>query len=159
MAANYRAISAILLGSALALSAWGQQPTPEQNTAYDRGASRSSEPGPGRQVANGAGNIGAGAARGAGHLALGAGRAAGNLVTLHPIDAAGSAGRGAVAAGKDVGAGTAKGGFKIGKGIGRALKKLFRAADVNGVSRVVRELRPCRADVIELGQEMRDLRL
>lgn len=80
-------------------------------------------PGPGREIANGAGNIGAGAAKGAGHLALGSAKAAGNLVTLHPIDAAVSAGHGAGSAGKDVAVGTVKGTGKIGKGLGRLIRK------------------------------------
>lgn len=88
-------------------------------------AESSDQPGPGRQVANGAGNIGVGAAKGAGDLAKGGAKAAGNLVTLHPIDAAASAGKGAAAAGKDVSVGTVKGAGKIGIGIGRAFKKLF----------------------------------
>lgn len=86
---------------------------------------QSSEPGPGRQIANGAGNIGGGAAKGAGHLAAGTAKGAGNLVTLHPVDAGVSVGRGAAAAGKDVTVGTVKGTGKIGKGIGRAFKKIL----------------------------------
>jgi hypothetical protein len=46
-------------------------------------------------------------------------------VTLHPIDAAFSLGKGAGQAGKDVTVGTAKGGYKITKGIARGIKKLF----------------------------------
>jgi hypothetical protein len=83
------------------------------------------EPSPGRQVANGAGNIGAGAAKGAGHLAVGTAQGAADLVTLHPINAAFSLGKGAGQAGKDVTMGTAKGGYKITKGIARSIKKLF----------------------------------
>ena len=96
------------MGCALASFAWCQ-----------------SEPGPGRQIAGGAGNIGTGAAKGAGDLAKGTAKGAGNLVTLHPIDAGVSLGKGAVAAGKDVSVGTVKGSGRIGKGIGRAVKKIL----------------------------------
>lgn len=82
-------------------------------------------PGPGREIANGAGNIGVGAAKGAGHLAAGSAKAAGNLITLHPIDAAVSAGHGAGSAGKDVAVGTLKGTRKIGKGVGRLIRKVL----------------------------------
>jgi hypothetical protein len=83
------------------------------------------EPGAGREIGSGAGDIGTGAAKGAGNLAKGTGKGAVNLVTLHPIDAAASVGKGAASAGKDVSVGTVKGTGKIGKGIGRAFKKLF----------------------------------
>jgi hypothetical protein len=86
---------------------------------------RKAEPGAGRQVANGAGNIGAGAAKGAGHLAVGTAKGVADLATLHPVDAAVSVGKGAGAAGKDVTVGTAKGGYKMTKGIARGIKKLF----------------------------------
>jgi hypothetical protein len=48
-----------------------------------------------------------------------------DLVTLHPINAATSVGKGAAVGGKDVAVGTLKGTGKIGQGIGRAIKKLF----------------------------------
>ncbi len=83
------------------------------------------EPGPGRQVANGAGNIAAGAAKGAGHLVVGTAQGAADLVTLHPVTAAATLGKGAGTAGKDVAIGTAKGSYMIGKGIARGIKKLF----------------------------------
>jgi hypothetical protein len=82
-------------------------------------------PGPGKEIASGAGNIGTGAAKGAGNVAKGTGKGAVNLVTLHPINAASSVGKGAAVGGKDVAVGTAKGTGKIGKGIGKAFKKLF----------------------------------
>ena len=47
------------------------------------------------------------------------------LVTLHPVNAASSLGKGAGVAGKDVTVGTVKGAGKIGKGIGKAVKKIF----------------------------------
>ena len=81
--------------------------------------------GPGKEIGSGAGDIGKGAAKGAGNLAKGTGKGALDLVTLHPINAAASIGKGAAVAGKDVGVGTVKGTGKIGKGIGKAIKKLF----------------------------------
>jgi hypothetical protein len=81
--------------------------------------------GPGKEIGSGAGDIGKGAAKGAGNLATGTGKGALDLVTLHPINAAASVGKGAAGAGKDVGVGTVKGTGKIGKGIGKAIKKLF----------------------------------
>jgi hypothetical protein len=79
----------------------------------------------GGDIGSGAGDIGMGAAKGAGNLAKGAGKGALNLVTLHPIDAAASVGKGAAAGGMNVAVGTVKGTGKIGKGIGKAIKKLF----------------------------------
>lgn len=86
---------------------------------------RKTDPGPGRQIGSGAGNIGIGAAKGAGDLAKGAAKGVGNLATLHPIDAGVAVGKGGVAAGKDVTVGTVKGSAKIGKGVGRAIKRIF----------------------------------
>jgi hypothetical protein len=53
------------------------------------------------------------------------GKGAVDLVTLHPINAATSVGKGAAIAGKDVTVGTARGAGKITRGIGKAFKKLF----------------------------------
>lgn len=83
------------------------------------------QPSPGRQVANGTGNIAGGAGKGAADAAKGAGKGAADLATLHPIDAAASVGKGAAGAGKDVGVGTVKGTGKIAKGVGRGIKHLF----------------------------------
>jgi hypothetical protein len=47
------------------------------------------------------------------------------LVTLHPIDAGVSAGKGAATASKDVTVGTAKGVGKVTKGVELVFKKLF----------------------------------
>jgi len=77
------------------------------------------------QIASGAGDIGKGAAKGVGNLAKGTGKGALDLVTLHPINAAASLGKGAGLAGKDVGVGTVKGTAKIGKGIGKGIKKIL----------------------------------
>jgi hypothetical protein len=105
----------VLLIVSMAACAWAQAQSGEPKR----------EPSPGKQIGSGAGNIGIGAAKGAGNLAKGAGKGAVDLVTLHPINAASSVGKGAVVGGKDVAVGTAKGTGKIGKGIGRAVKKLF----------------------------------
>ena len=48
-------------------------------------------------------------------------KGAGDLITLHPVQAGASVGKGAVVAGKDVTVGTAKGTGKIAKGVGKAL--------------------------------------
>lgn len=93
--------------------------------AQDREEGQNSGPGPGRQIANGAGNIGVGAAKGAGDLGKGTAKAAGHLVTLHPVNAGISLSEGAGAAGKDVAAGTVKGAGKISAGVGRAFKRIF----------------------------------
>ena len=53
----------------------------------------------GGEVASGTGDIGKGAAKGVGSLAAGTGKGAVNLVTLHPLDAASSVGKGGVVAG------------------------------------------------------------
>jgi hypothetical protein len=100
------------LGLALSLCAFGQ--TTDQH-----------QPGPGREIARGTGDIGVGVAKGTGNLAKGAGKGALDLVTLHPIDAGVAVGKGAVGAGKNVTAGAVRGTGKIGKGVGRAFKKLF----------------------------------
>ena len=76
-------------------------------------------------MGSGAGTIGVGAAKAAGALAKGTGKGAVDLVTLHPVNAGASIGKGALSAGKDVSVGTVKGSAKIGKGVGRAFKKLF----------------------------------
>ena len=80
---------------------------------------------PGGDVGSGAGDIGKGTAKGAGAAAEGVGKGAGDLVTLHPVDAAGSVGKGAVVTGKDVGVGAGKGTGKIAKGTGRGIGKIF----------------------------------
>jgi|SRR5450755_4375561 hypothetical protein len=89
------------------------------------GWSQTQQPGPGRQIGSGAADIGKGAGKATGHLAKGTAVGVVHLVTLHPIDAGASFGRGALSAGKDVGVGTVKGTGKMAKGIGRGIKKLF----------------------------------
>jgi hypothetical protein len=79
----------------------------------------------GGEMASGTGDIGKGAAKGVGNLAVGAGKGAVDLVTLHPIDAAASVGKGGVLAGKNIGVGTVKGTGKIVKGVGKGIKHIF----------------------------------
>jgi hypothetical protein len=105
----------ILLALILPITALAQSP-PDQTKR---------QPGPGKEIGRGAANIGTGTAKGAGNLAKGTGEGAVDLVTLHPIDAATSVGKGAAVGGKDVAVGAVKGTGQIGKGIGKALKKLF----------------------------------
>jgi hypothetical protein len=106
-----------LLLLAMAACTWAQSDSPKEDQKPHRGA--------GAEIGSGAGDIGRGTAKGAGNLAKGTGKGAVDLVTLHPINAATSVGKGAGAAGKDVGVGAAKGTGKIGKGIGKGIKKLF----------------------------------
>lgn len=108
-------VRVLVLTLILMTCSWAQPPSHESK--HKRG--------PGKEIGSGAANIGTGAAKGAGNLAKGTGKGAVDLVTLHPINAAGSVGRGAGAAGKDVTKGTVKGTAKIGHGIGRAIKKIF----------------------------------
>jgi hypothetical protein len=78
-----------------------------------------------RDVGSGSADIGKGAGKGAADIAKGTGKAAGDLVTLHPIDAAADAGKGAAGAGKNAGIGAVKGTGKIIRGTGKALRHLF----------------------------------
>jgi len=110
----------MLLAAVLAAGAWGQS-QPADQKREDQKHSR----GAGAEIGSGAGDIGKGTAKGAGHVAKGTGKGAVDLVTLHPINAATSFGKGAGEAGKDVGVGTLKGTGKIGKGIGKAIKHIF----------------------------------
>jgi hypothetical protein len=79
----------------------------------------------GGEIASGSGDVGKGVAKGAGNLAVGAGKGAVDLVTLHPVDAAVSVGKGGVSAGKNVAVGTTKGTGKIVIGLGKGIKHLF----------------------------------
>jgi hypothetical protein len=122
----------LLFGLGLAVFGWSQTnnqtATTEAQTTHGNKSKKTNgkkEPSPGRQVANGTGNIAAGAGKGAGAAAAGVGKGAADLVTLHPIDAAGSVGKGAGKAGKDVGVGATKGTGKVVKGIGRGIKHIF----------------------------------
>src|SRR5262245_13512358 len=114
---SLKSITRVSLSFALAASAWAQSDTPKQGDKH--------EPGAAREIGAGAGTAGIGAAKGAGDVAKGTGKGAADLVTLHPINAAESVGKGAANASKDVTVGTVKGTGKVGKGIGRAFKHLF----------------------------------
>jgi hypothetical protein len=115
---------ALSLGFVLAFPAWCQSNT-EQTSSTGVREEQKHEPGAAREVGAGAGTVGIGAAKGAGDVAKGTAKGAADLVTLHPIDAGASLGKGAATAGKDVTVGTAKGAGKVTKGIGRAFKHLF----------------------------------
>src|SRR5580700_5302565 len=93
----------MLLAAFLAVSAWGQPQSDDHQAAQKHGR------GAGKEIGSGAGDIGKGTAKGAGNLAKGAGKGAVDLVTLHPVNAASSVGKGAVVGGKDVAVGTANG--------------------------------------------------
>ena len=111
----------------LGIPAWAQT-AEEQNPRTDRPSEvqqHKRQRSAGGEIGSGAGNIGTGAAKGAGSLAKGTGKGAVDLVTLHPVDAAASVGKGAAGAGKDVGVGTVKGTGKIVKGVGKAIRKVF----------------------------------
>jgi hypothetical protein len=121
--ARLTGMKSLMLVVALTACAWAQSDQP--NNGPDNGPDQKHERGAGKEIGSGAGDIGTGAAKGAGNLAKGTGKGAVDLVTLHPINAATSVGKGAAVAGKDVTVGTVKGSGKIGKGIGKAFKKLF----------------------------------
>jgi hypothetical protein len=116
-------IPVLLFGLAATPPAWSQsdQTTASQSTVHTKKEGRSA----GGDVGSGAGDIGKGAAKGAGNLAIGTGKGAADLVTLHPIDAATSVGKGGALAGKDVVVGTTKGTGKIAKGMGKGIKHIF----------------------------------
>src|SRR5689334_12035328 len=99
----------------------------DQSSVSDRPAPVEQKQGRGavREIGRGAGNVGTGIAKVAGHVAKGTANGAVSLVTLHPIDAGVSVGKGAAAAGKDVTVGTVKGAAKITKGVGKAIKKVL----------------------------------
>lgn len=131
---RFKLVGRTSLSFLLALAARGQSNTPrvdssgepqERNSPAESRPAQKHERGAGKEVGAGAGTVGVGAAKGAGDLAKGTGKGAVDLVTLHPINAAGSAGKGAATAGKDITVGTVKGTGKVGKGIGRAFKHLF----------------------------------
>jgi hypothetical protein len=126
MAPALKSIQCVLFGMTLIVAASAQSsavqsPSADQQTSRDH----KSSPGAVRTIGGGAGTIGKGAAKGTGDLAKGAGKGAVDLVTLHPIDAGTSIGKGAVGAGKDVTVGTAKGTGKIVKGVGKVFSRLF----------------------------------
>ncbi|HLG96065.1 MAG TPA: hypothetical protein VKX49_07115 [Bryobacteraceae bacterium] len=116
----------VFCAALLAWSARAQEPSDQAQPREDQQRIQKHKGnGAAKDVGSGAGDVGKGAAKGAGDAAKGVGKGAADLATLHPIDAAGDLGRGAVSTGKDVTVGTAKGGGKIVRGVGKALKKIF----------------------------------
>jgi hypothetical protein len=101
---------------ALASIAWAQSST---------GSSQNSHPGATHDIATGTGDVAMGPVKGAGEVAKGTAGAAGDLVTLHPIDAGVSAGKGAGKGGKDVAVGAVKGTGKVVRGVGKTVKKIL----------------------------------
>jgi hypothetical protein len=106
MKIDLKSIKCTVLGSVLVLSAWGQSS-------------------PVRDIGSGAGDVGMGPVKGAGSVAKGTAKGVGDVVTLHPVGAVKSVGKGAAGAGKDVTVGTAKGTGKVAKGVGKAFKRIF----------------------------------
>ena len=120
-----RLIFSLSLVIGVASLAFGQSDPQQSPAAEQTNHNQKSKPGAGREIASGAGSVGTGSAKAAGNVAKGGGKAAADLVTLHPIDAAGAAGKGAAEAGKDVTVGTVRGTGKVAKGIGGIFKKIF----------------------------------
>ena len=115
----------LLSGALFASFAWAQQSTEPNPPPDDHKGQQNKGPGATKDIGSGAGDVGKGTAKGAGDAAKGAGKGAADLATLHPVNAAGAAGKGAASTGKDVAVGTAKGGGKIVRGVGKAFKKIF----------------------------------
>lgn len=122
---TWLAACAMLLWFAAPTIATTGQSSPDQNSTTEQAHEQNRKPGAVREIGGGAGSAVTGAAKATGDVAKGGGKAAADAVTLHPIDAAGSAGKGVATAGKDVTVGSAKGAGKITKGIGRVFKKIF----------------------------------
>src|SRR5579864_3516240 len=120
---KWKIIGSISTGFLLTFSAWGQS-NPDTN-ATRQWKEEKHQAGAAREIGAGAGAIGTGAAKGTGAAAKETAKGAADLVTLHPINAGVSVGKGAATAGKDVSVGAAKGTGKVAKGIGRVFKKLF----------------------------------
>jgi hypothetical protein len=116
----------VSFGLALVEVASGQSAM-DQNPASDRQTVQEQKHGPGAaaDIGGGVGTIGGGAAKGVGSAAKGTAKGAGELVTLHPIGAVESVGKGAAGAGKDVTVGAAKGTGKVARGIGKVFKKIL----------------------------------
>ena len=118
-------LPSVLFGFVLISCSFAQEPSREPAAQSAPAGIPREQPGPGHQIARGAGDIGVGAAKGAGHLALGTAKGVGKLATLHPVGAGVEVAKGAGTAGKDVTVGTVKGTGRIGKGIGRGIKKIL----------------------------------
>jgi hypothetical protein len=126
MITTLQTIRLVAFGLVIVMLAWSQVSS-DPNLTTDRNISQEQkhEPGVGTEIGSGAGTIGTGVAKGAGNLAKGTAKGGVDLVTLHPLRAGGSVGKGVVIGGKDATVGTAKGTGKIAKGIGKAFKKLL----------------------------------
>jgi hypothetical protein len=120
---RWKIICPISTGFLLTLSGWGQSNFDTNATSQSK--EEKHQPGAVKEIGAGAGAVGTGAAKGTAAAAKGTAKGAADLVTLHPIDASASVGKGAATAGKDVTVGAAKGTGKVAKGIGRTFKKLF----------------------------------
>jgi hypothetical protein len=117
----------LALIAAFVLPAFSQSSADPDSATFEQTArTEKKTKGPGKEMAQGGGDIGKGAAKGTVDLAKGAAGGVGNLATGHPISAGTSVGKGAAGFGKNVGVGTGKGVAKIGKGMGGEFKKLGR---------------------------------
>ena len=118
---------ALLLFASVAVVPARSQSSSDQVAPTSQKAVKSKKKGrsAGGDIGSGSGDLGKGAAKGAGNLAEGTGKGAVDLVTLHPVDAAASVGKGGVSAGKDVAVGSVKGTGKIVKGVGKGIKHIF----------------------------------
>lgn len=125
MTPRFKPIAGAFFALMFVVAASAQSPTEQSSTSAPNSAVQKQQPGVGRQIGSGAGNIGTGAAKGTGNLAKGAAFGAGDLVTLHPIRAGASVGKGAATGAKDVTVGAAKGTGKIASGVGGLFKKLL----------------------------------
>ena len=97
MTLRFRPLAVTGLGLVLALCTWGQSNADSKATQHDKPKPRAA-----KEIGSGAGTVGVGAAKGAGDIVKGTGKGAADLVTLHPVGAGASIGKGAAHAGKDV---------------------------------------------------------
>lgn len=118
-------VTFLLFGLAIALPVQSQSSFDPSTKSHEKTHGEKKGRSAGGEVASGSGDIAKGAAKGAGSLAAGAGKGAVDLVTLHPIDAATSVGKGSVSAGTHIAVGTTKGTAKIVTGIGKGIKHIF----------------------------------
>ena len=116
---------ALLLALAIGPASFAQSAQPDSDTSSKPRKSKKQDKSTAADLGGGAGDVAGGAAKGAGDAAKGVGKGAADAATLHPLNAAGDVGTGAVKAGKDVTVGSAKGVGKVGKGIGHAFKKIL----------------------------------
>src|SRR5215469_16630219 len=97
MIATLQISKLVAFGLVIVMSAWSQVNLELKSTS-NRNISEAPkhEPGIGGEIGSGAGTIGAGVAKGAGNLAKGTAKGGVDLVTLHPLRAGASIGKGAV---------------------------------------------------------------